>query len=243
LRVFFINSLFGLLSGMEKISLPDFLLHIYSGFILLTMLLFAELLKQSILQFFTQTGWLEWCGVITGIICVWLAAKNNILNWPVAIVSVLIYIIIFFESKLYADMGLQVYFLAMNLYGWYFWSNNKNNAETKSPVLSITRKEILLSILAIILFTVLIGTLLHKNTDASFPFIDSFCTACSLVAQVFLARKVMENWLIWIFVDIIYVGVYFSKDLYATSFMYALYVYIATVGYLDWRKIYRTHYD
>ncbi len=243
MRVFFINSLFGLLSGMEKISLPDFLLHFYAGFILLTMLSFAELLEESILQFFTQTGWLEWCGVITGILCVWLAAKNNILSWPIAIVSVIIYIVIFYDSKLYADTGLQVYFLLMNAYGWYFWSSNKNKGATSSPVLSITKKEIILSVIAIIAFTYILGTLLHKNTDASFPFIDSFCTACSLVAQVFLARKVMENWLIWIFVDIIYVGVYFSKDLYATGIMYALYVYIATVGYLDWKKIYQTQHD
>jgi nicotinamide mononucleotide transporter len=220
-----------------------FLLHFYSGFILLAMLLFADLLKENILQFFTQTGWLEWCGVITGILCVWLAAKNNILNWPIAIVSVLIYIVIFYNNKLYADMGLQVYFFVLNLYGWYFWSINKNKTAVKSPVLSISRKEIFLSILAIVVFTFLLGTLLFKNTDASFPFIDSFCTACSLVAQIFLARKVMENWLIWIFVDIIYVGVYFSKGLYATGIMYAIFVYIATVGYIDWRKIYRTQHD
>jgi nicotinamide mononucleotide transporter len=235
--------LFGLLSGKEKFSLPDFLLHLYLGYLLLTMLLFADALKESLLQCFTQTGWLEWCGVVTGILCVWLAAKNNILSWPIAIISVLIYIVIFYNAKLYADMGLQVYFFIMNVYGWYFWSNNKNQDEASSPVLSISKKEIIISIVAVIAFSYIIGTLLHRNTDASFPFIDSFCTACSLVAQVFLARKVMENWLIWIFVDIIYVGVYFSKDLYATGLMYALYVYIAAVGYTDWRKIYRTQHD
>lgn len=191
------------------------------------------------MQFFTQTSGLEWCGVLTGTLCVWLAAKNNIYNWPIAIVSVLIYIFIFFESKLYADMGLQVYFLLMNFYGWYFWTKHKYNHAASAPVTVITKKEILLSILGTIVFTLALGFTLHQNTDASFPFIDSFCTACSLIAQIFLARKVLQNWLIWIFVDIIYVGVYISKDLYATAFMYALYVYIASVGYLDWRKIYR----
>lgn len=197
-----------------------------------------EAVGESITVFFTQTGWLEWCGVITGILCVWLAAKNNILNWPIAVVSVLIYIIIFFESKLYADMGLQVYFLAMNGYGWYFWAKNKNNKEAATPVSMISRKEIVLSIVGIIVFTAILGYILHYNTDAAFPFIDSFCTACSLIAQIFLARKVLQNWLIWIFVDIIYVGVYISKDLYATAIMYALYVYIAWVGYSEWKKTY-----
>jgi nicotinamide mononucleotide transporter len=77
------------------------------------------------------------------------------------------------------------------------------------------------------------------GTDASFPFVDSFCTACSLVAQVFLARKVLETWLIWIFVDIIYVGVYLIKDLHLTAGMYALYIVIAVVGYRDWHKEYK----
>lgn len=181
---------------------------------------------------------LETSGVITGIICVYLAAKNNIWSWPVAIISVVIYIFIFLEAKLYADTGLQVYFLIMNLYGWYFWSRKPAN-QKKVPVSSITKKEITLSIIAIIIFTLGLGSLLQRGTDASFPFIDSFCTACSLVAQIFLARKVMENWLIWIFVDIIYVGVYLAKDLHLTAGMYALYIYIAAVGYIDWRKEFR----
>lgn len=203
------------------------------------MLLIADAFKENIYQFIFGTSPLEWCGVITGILCVWLAAKNNIWNWPIAIVSVLIYIFIFFESKLYADMGLQFYFFGMNIYGWYYWSKQKNNQTETRPISLITKNEILFSTAGIIIFTLALGFLLHKNTDASFPFIDSFCTAGSLIAQVFLARKVLQNWLIWIFVDAIYVGVYFSKDLYATGLMYALYIVIATMGYLDWKKTYR----
>ncbi|RZK41280.1 MAG: nicotinamide riboside transporter PnuC [Pedobacter sp.] len=203
------------------------------------MLLFIDTFKESIYQFLFGTSLLEWCGVITGILCVWLAAKNVIWSWPIAIISVLIYTSIFYDSKLYADMGLQVYFLGMNVYGWYYWSSQKKNPGKERPISNVKKWEVLLSILGIIVFTYILGTLLYKNTDASFPFIDSFCTAGSLVAQAFLARRVIQNWLIWIFVDIIYVGVYFSKDLYATGLMYALYVVIATIGYLDWKRIYR----
>lgn len=202
-------------------------------------MLLIDTFKESITQFLFGTGLLEWLGVFTGILCVWLAAKNNIWNWPIAIISVLIYIFIFFESKLYADMGLQFYFFAMNIYGWRYWSKQKENPGQERPIGTITKKEVILSLIGIVIFTLTLGSLLHKNTDASFPFIDSFCTAGSLIAQIFLARRVIQNWLIWIFVDIIYVGVYFSKDLYATGLMYALYVVIATMGYLDWRKIYR----
>jgi nicotinamide mononucleotide transporter len=186
-----------------------------------------------------QTWWqgqslLEVIGVITGLLCVYLAAKNIIWNWPIAIVSVVIYIFIFYDKHLFADMGLQVYFLATNIYGWYFW-NKKPDTEDKSPVIRIKKKEILLSVLAIVVFTFFLGSVL-KYTVASFPYLDSFCAACSLVAQVFLARKVLENWLIWIFVDIIYVGVYVVKGLDDTAVMYAIYIPIAILGYIDWKK-------
>jgi nicotinamide mononucleotide transporter len=178
---------------------------------------------------------LEISGVISGILCVYLAARNNILSWPLAIISVSIYIIIFYETKLYADAGLQVYFLITNIYGWYFWSR-KSEKDDKVPVSFASGKSIFLSLIAILIFTLLLGTFLYRGTDASFPYIDSFCTACSLVAQLFLARKIIENWLIWIFVDIIYVGVYLMKDLHLTAGMYALYVLIAAMGYINWKK-------
>jgi nicotinamide mononucleotide transporter len=181
---------------------------------------------------------LEISGVISGIGCVYLAARNNIWSWSLAIISVSLYIIIFYDAKLYADTGLQVYFLITNIYGWYFWSR-KSEMDKKVPVSFANGKLILLSLIAIVIFTLLLGTFLYKGTDAAFPYIDSFCTACSLVAQLFLARKIIENWLIWIFVDIIYIGVYMIKDLHLTAGMYALYVLIAAMGYINWKKEYK----
>ncbi len=188
-------------------------------------------------EWWQQQTWLEVTGVVTGLLCVYLAARNNIWNWPIAIISVGIYIFIFFDTHLYADMGLQVYFMGMNIYGWYYWSRIPAD-EKKAPVLLVTKREIMLSVIAIIIFTFILGTVL-KYTPASYPYIDSFCTACSLVAQVFLARKVLENWLIWIFVDIIYVGIYIFKGLNLTAIMYAIYVGIALLGYIDWKRDYK----
>ncbi len=199
--------------------------------------MFIDALRESLAQFVQETSFIEWCGVITGILCVWLASKNNILNWPIACVSVIIYIYIFFHAKLYADAGLQVYFLIMNIYGWYFWTRKKED-KTPQKITGIKRNELIISILGIIVFTWLLGTLLFKHTDASFPFIDSFCTASSLVAQAWLARRILYNWIIWIVVDIIYIYVYFNKALYATGIMYALYIFIAISGFYAWRKIY-----
>jgi nicotinamide mononucleotide transporter len=189
---------------------------------------------QTLQDWWQHQTLLEIVGVITGLLCVYLAAKNVIWNWPFAIISVIIYIFIFFEAHLFADMGLQVYFLVVNIYGWYFWSK-KSASAAKVPVIGIRKNEMVLSGLAIVVFTFLLGSLL-KYTTASFPYLDSFCTACSIVAQILMARKVLENWLIWIFVDVIYVGVYIFKDLHLTALMYAIYVGIALLGYVDWKR-------
>ena len=192
---------------------------------------------HALQQWWQQQSLYEVIAVITGLLCVYLAAKNNIWNWPFAIISVGIYIFIFFDSHLYADMGLQFYFMVMNIYGWYYWSH-KPSTEKKIPVIVITRKETGLSVIAVIVFTIFLGSVL-KYTSASFPYLDSFCAACSLVAQVLLARKVLENWLIWVFVDVIYVGVYIFKGLHLTAIMFAIYVGIALMGYIDWKKEYK----
>jgi nicotinamide mononucleotide transporter len=196
---------------------------------------------QTLHDWWQHQSLLEIAGVITGLLCVYLAAKNNIWNWPFAAISVIIYIFIFFESRLFADMGLQVYFLGMNIYGWWYWSQ-RATSEKKVPVARVTKTELLVSAVAIAIFTFILGSIL-KYTTASFPYLDSFCTACSLVAQVFLARKVLENWLIWIFVDVIYVGVYIYKDLHLTALMYAVYVAIALMGYFDWKKDWAINQD
>lgn len=203
------------------------------------MLFTANPFIQSLHHFLAVTSLWEWAAVVTGLACVWLAAKNNKWNWPLACISVIIYIFIFFKGKLYADAGLQVYFLAMNLYGWYYWTRDKTQHTAERKIVMIKKTAIIWAVITIVAFTLTLGFTLYHKTDASFPFTDSFCTACSIVAQIFLARKVLQNWLIWIFVDIIYVSVYFSKDLYATALMYAIYIVIAAIGYLDWRKIYR----
>jgi nicotinamide mononucleotide transporter len=195
-------------------------------------------------EWWQQQTWLEITGVITGLLCVYLAALNNIWNWPVAIVSVGIYIFIFFHKQLYSDMGLQVYFMITNFYGWYFWSR-KPAIAVRTPVVLITARQILYSAAIIAIVTPSLGymwirlaPMLHYD-PVSYPYIDGFCTACSLVAQVFLARKVLENWLIWIFVDIIYVGIYILKGLDLTAIMYAIYIGIALFGYIDWKKDYK----
>jgi nicotinamide mononucleotide transporter len=190
--------------------------------------------SQAFQIWWQQQTWQELTGFITGLLCVYLAAKNVIWNWPLAIISVIAYGFIFYEKHLFADAGLQLYFLAMNIYGWYHWSK-ASPLNNLAPVVRITKRQILLSVLGVTVVTVFLGSVL-KYTTASYPYLDSFCAACSVVAQVLLARKVLENWLVWVFVDIIYVGIYIFKDLHITAVMYGIYIPIAILGYIDWKK-------
>jgi nicotinamide mononucleotide transporter len=199
---------------------------------------------ETMSHWLQQQSKLELTGVVTGLLCVYLAAKNNIWNWPFAIISTAIYIFVFAEAALYADMGQNVYLLLINIYGWYYWSRQPADAP-KVPVVHITRKQVALLLSIAALATPALGFLLVKLAPllhyqpAAFPYLDSFCTVISLTAQVFMARKVLENWLIWIFVDIIYVSIYLSKGLQPTAFMFGIYAILALVGYIDWRRAYK----
>ncbi|WP_158825911.1 nicotinamide riboside transporter PnuC [Mucilaginibacter lacusdianchii] len=199
---------------------------------------------HAIANWLHQQSWLELVGVFTGLLCVYLAARNNIWNWPFAIVNTAIYIYIFAKAALYADMGQNAYLFIINIYGWYYWSRRSANAP-KQPVVLINRKQILALVLIAAVVTPVLGFLLVSLSSvlhyqpAAYPYLDSFCTVVSLTAQVYMARKVVENWLIWIFVDIIYVAIYFTKGLQPTAIMFAIYAVLALLGYLDWRKDYR----
>lgn len=177
----------------------------------------------------------EVVGVITGLLCVWLAARQNIWTFPIALISVTLYIIIFYDARLYADMGLQVMFAGLNFYGWYLWLYKGNQREER-PVTRMTSRHWLWLLLFVPLFTGALGTYLHYNTDADLAYWDAATTAVSLGAQWLMSRKKLENWLVWIVVDAVYVPIYLYKELYPTAVLYFLYLALAWWGYVDWKK-------
>lgn len=199
---------------------------------------------HALQEWWQHTSWFEIAGAIAGVFCVYLASINNIWNWPIAIISTVLYVYVFARKGFYADMLQYIYLCSMSIYGWWFWSKHPQT-EDKTPVVLITKKQIIISAIIVIIATPVLGytlitfaATLHYNPPA-YPYLDSFCTSCSLVAQVLLARKVLENWLIWFFVDIIYVVMYFKKDLDVTSILFVIYIIIAAFGYFDWKKIYK----
>jgi len=189
----------------------------------------------SLLAYLRATTPLEWAAVVTGFACVWLAARESIWNFPVALVSCLLYVFVYFRAQLYADCNLQGLFIALSLYGWYEWLYG-GRGQTELGITRTTGREWLAGALFAAVFTPGFGYYLRPHTDAALPYLDSFTTAGSIVAQYLLTRKRLENWLLWLLVDLIYVPVLWYKQLYPTSLLYALYLALAAYGYWQWRR-------
>jgi nicotinamide mononucleotide transporter len=184
---------------------------------------------------YLQQNWLEVSGVITGFICVYLNARENIWGWPMGIISCFLYIFIMYQAQFYADMWLQVVYVFLNAYGWYEWLYGGANKQALT-VSHILPKEILLLLPAGILLTGVAYYYFDTYTDAAQPFWDSFNTAFSLVAIYLQAKKRLESWLVWITVDIVYIPLFYFRGLYPTAGLYLAYLVLATAGYFLWRK-------
>ena len=180
---------------------------------------------------------LEVAGVVTGVACVWLAARNSIWNFPIGIVNGGLYLVVFGQARLYSDAGLQLAFVVLLVYGWVKWL--RGSAAPEAPALPITRTPRAVAgwlAAAGLLYAVGAGFLFSTYTNAALPYWDSTTTAVSLVAQVLLSRRHLENWLLWVGVDVAYVGMYWHRHLYLTSALYAVFLGLAAYGYWQWRR-------
>lgn len=177
----------------------------------------------------------ELLGVLTGVVAVWLTVRQNVWCWPVGLVNVALFAVVFARARLYADAGLQGVYFALCLYGWWAWLHGGRDHGPLAVTRSTRRERLALAALAVAA-AALLGTLLHRGTDASFPYLDSALTAGSLAAQWLQARKRLENWLVWIAVDVVYVGMYVAKDLHLTALLYAGFAALAVAGLREWRR-------
>ena len=179
--------------------------------------------------------WIEAIAVVCGLTCVALTIRQNIWCWPIGLVQVTLYVFIFYQVKLYSDLILHLIYIALQIYGWHHWLHGRNDREP----LMVSR----LSLQArLIWLTVAVlgsggwGYMRDLYTDASVPYGDAFTTVASLIAQWLLARKHLESWLFWIAVDIVAIGIYWHKELYLTSVLYAVFLVLATLGWFAWRN-------
>ena len=177
---------------------------------------------------------LELIAFIVSVLGVWLTTARSLWNFPFSLLSVALYGVIFYQVKLYADMGLQGIFAGTLLYGLWQWLRGRS-ASGEVLVTRVGPIEILVSIVVGVAAAGALGFLLHEHTDASLPWIDSLLLAGSLVASIWAARRNIENWWVWIVVDLLYVGVYLIKHLYLTAVLYAAFVLLAVLGLRRWQ--------
>jgi nicotinamide mononucleotide transporter len=184
-------------------------------------------------------NYIEITGSLLGLIYVILSIRQNISLWLVGILSSAFYIVVFFDSKLYANMSLQFYYLIMSIYGWYMWKKTDNKNQDAAAKLSVTRIStavIIRCLLIGIFLLILLFRILKVYTDSPFPGWDSFTTMLSIIATWMLTRKYIENWLLWIISDTVSVGLYFYMKLYPTTILFFVYTVMAAVGFIEWRK-------
>jgi len=179
---------------------------------------------------------LEHLAVACGLANIYLTVRQNIWSWAFGVVMVSLYIYIFFNAKLYSDAILNVFFLVMQFYGWYQWTRGGvDHARSLSPVQRLSATEWIWTIGGVLAGTAVLGTVMSRYTDAALPYPDAFTTLLSVFAQFLLTRKILENWTLWIVADVVYIGVYTSKELYWTAALYVVFLVLCVKGYRDWK--------
>lgn len=193
------------------------------------------MLQQVLL--WISSNYIELLGLIFGLLYLVLSIKQNIWCWPVGFVTSALYIYVFFVTKFYADMGLQVYYLFVSIYGWYNWMFGAKSKKQDDLKISKIKHRLVVNliIVTVILFGV-IAFILVNYTDSELPYWDSFTTAASFVATWMLAKKIIEHWIIWVIVDFVSLGLYVYKGLYPTVILFAVYTILAIFGYIEWKK-------
>ena len=179
---------------------------------------------------------MEIIGFVLGFLYLWLELRASIYLWIVGAIMPAVYTYVYYEAGLYADCGIQIYYILATLYGWWVWKFG--NAQEKEIHISHMPRRYWLPIVGIsCLYFGFLAWLLIRFTDSTVPMSDALTTALSIVAMWMLARKYVEQWLVWCFVDALYVALYAYKSLYFTAVLYAVYTIIAIYGYQQWRKL------
>jgi len=198
-------------------------------------------------------SYIEFTGVIFGLIAVWLSAKAHISSWPIGIINVILAAILYFQIQLYPDMFLQIFFFVTNIIGWWRWANPKPGEEDTKKELKVSylkRSQLLLTAAIAVIGTFILGQFasnLHEwfpsvfSKPSAYSYVDSFITVMSVLTTFYMIEKKVESWIIWIIVDIIATVLYYIKGVKFYSLEYLIFTIIATYGLLQWAKEYKNY--
>jgi nicotinamide mononucleotide transporter len=198
-------------------------------------------------------SYLEFFGVASGLVAIWLSAKANIWSWPIGVINVTLSFFLYYQVQLYPDMFLQVFFLVTNIMGWWRWLHPRAGEEDRNKELKVSfmksRQLILLMIFGLV-GTMALGSFaknLHNLLPAvfpmpsAFPYFDSAIMVMSIITTFFMIQKKIESWIIWIIVDVIATYLYFIRDIKFYSLMYLLFCAIAAYGLWNWIREYKSY--
>jgi nicotinamide mononucleotide transporter len=205
---------------------------------ILSNILSLEFIIFSILNY--PVSLLELIGILSGLICVYTAAKNYIITWPIGIFNSICFFFLFYQVQLYSDMLLQIYFFGSSIYGWTYWQKRKG---IEIPITALKRKIFLVLSLGIIISSYLLGEfaimlpdlgLTYFQLPPSYPYFDAFTTTASIVANFLLARRISQSWYLWVAVDIVCIVIYFMKGIDLVAIEYVVFLVIALFGVYYW---------
>jgi nicotinamide mononucleotide transporter len=183
---------------------------------------------------------LEAAAVGLGVLYLLLAIRQNIWCWPAALVSVLLSLVLFYEARLYMEAALQVFYVAMALYGWQQWRAGRRGHAARAaddlPVSVWSARQHALAIGATLLMSAMFGWALAANTDAAFPYLDSFTSIAAIVTTYMVAKKILENWIYWFVIDGIGVYLHAARGLYLYAALFVLYLFLVVAGFVRWRR-------
>jgi nicotinamide mononucleotide transporter len=201
---------------------------------------------MSLQEIYTQfiegmkdTGLLEYIGVITGIASVWFSRNENILVYPVGLISTIIYIYISVKGNLLGEASVNIYYTVMSFYGWVIWSKKDNTNHHLTIITVSDKKEWMKAILFFLAFYVVIFvvlTIAKKDFPAAIPWADAFASASAYTGMWLMAKKKLENWHWWLITDFASIPLYFVKGYVFTSFQFLVFLILAAMGLIEWKK-------
>ena len=214
--------------------------------------LLLEWLYKPLEIFGLPTTNLELVAFVSGLAAVWLCVRNKVMQWPIGVFNSVVFLWVFLDAGLYADAGLMVFFTISCFYGWYWWlhgGRDKEELPTRKanwyPLQTPPpeerkgdswRNSILLTVILMVVAWAIMGTSVDRFTDSNVAFWDAGTTAISLAAQYLLMRRLVENWHFWITVDVMYIGLYWYKDLHFSSILYFIFLLMCLRGVVAWRQ-------
>ncbi len=191
---------------------------------------------MTLIYNYIQENWLEVLGTLVGLLYLYQELKASVYLWITGIVMPAIYTVVYWEAGLYADFGIQIYYIVAAIYGLLFWKFFRSKSGNTLQIRHLPLKKYPYYAVIFVVAYVVIAYVLVTYTNSTVPYLDTFTTALSIVGLLLLARKYVEQWLAWIAVDGVCVGLYIYKEIYFTAGLYALYTVLAVYGYFVWRK-------